>query len=211
MRLEYQPTLNDYIAARDADSKARGEYGSKPYILWIISISCTILALNYLYSFLTSGFLMSLIFFCGFAIFCFFGVIMAPPVFLKLRNWLISVDFQKDENLHGYLVVDVDDTKIIVNSENIITEIKWQQFEYFIESPDVFNLYLSKKRFFFIATRLFLDDAALNQFKNIVTEKINKNKPFFEPIKATNRMNSRFVVLSLSAWALLMSVTALFK
>jgi peptidoglycan biosynthesis protein MviN/MurJ (putative lipid II flippase) len=129
MRLEYQPTLNDYIAAMNADLKARGHYFSNSYISWIISICFIILALNYLYMFLIDGFLLWLL----------LGVVMSPPVLKILFHWLLSFNFKRDKLLHGHSIIDINETQIIFQSGNTTTELQWQEFEHFIESTESFK------------------------------------------------------------------------
>lgn len=174
MRLEYRLTLNDYLAAMEADGKVRNPWLFKSSLLWCATICGIISAL------------ISMFFDITFSIYMFLGAIfISPPIFKRFYRWQLSGHFKNDPRLNECLTVDLDENTIKFASDNSISKIKWEGFYHFIEADNVFNFYTSKITYHIIPKRAFINSEKLDIFRNIVVKKINNDCQFFSSANIT--------------------------
>ena len=176
MRLEYRLTLNEYLAAMEADCKARNPgvlNSSWSTTVFFIIAGSIILFLSIIFGSITFANIV-LPFFMFLA-----AILTNPPISKKLYRWQISGHYKNDPRMHQCLTIDLDENTIQYTSVDATTQYQWKGVDYFIEANDVFNLYVSKKFFFTIPKRVFSNSEQLDSFRNIVIEKINNDPNFF--------------------------------
>jgi len=204
MRLEYRLTLNEYLAAMEADGKARNPwlFSSCTTILWCITIFLIIIALIFgFFSIIFDYIDFSSI---TFSILMFLGAIfISPPILKRFYRWQISGYYKDTVRLHECLTVDLNENTIQFTSEDSKTKIKWEGLDYFIEADDVFNLYISKITYHIIPKRAFSNNEQLDRFRNIVIEKINNEHSFFSSAITIKRKYFYIALLSIVAFSTL--------
>lgn len=183
MKLEYQITFNECLAAYKANLKFKNFIFFSPLFRWGLSIFLICLSLT------------SIFWFDYFAIELILpAVIICPFVSGRIGRLLVRFKWNENKHLNSIVTVDIDSEKIKFTSVNSIVETKWDVFLCFIEHSNLFLIYQNSIIYIIVPKRAFADKEELDSFRNILIDKVNSN-PNRKKIIASNKRRKIYHVV----------------
>lgn len=162
MKLEYRLTLNDYLEA------AQVTYNSWRFFkfaLWGSSIFIVISAIfeiirrpyhlpNYLYLII--------------------GICGIPCIQFSMRRGVIDTWKNPSNMMQEPITMDITEEMLGVKTSSVQAQIKWQIYTHFVETPNLFIVYLSSRVYYIFPKRAFSSEEQLS-FRELLIRKVRKS------------------------------------
>lgn len=107
-------------------------------------------------------------------LFIFSGVIQFYSP--RISAWMITRRYFANPELAGNITIEADKTELKSTSRAGDGALKWEEFTRWLESNEAFLLILYKGNFLIIPKKAFADEARINEFRDLIKEKIVRRK-----------------------------------
>jgi hypothetical protein len=170
MNLEYRLTLQDYLEANQAHIKSQKLLY---FTYWsFAALAILLLALNVTVFFLSGGWSpFDLIFTC---LIIAFAIYFNPELLIGQRYALKKV-WQSQPSIREPMTLEITEEALTFHSPMFQAVNYWKAYPNFVETKNLFILYLSKQSFNLIPKRAFSSTEQIQEFRELLPRKIVKN------------------------------------
>ena len=90
--------------------------------------------------------------------------------------WLPRTIYKRSSTFLEKINMDLQDRGILLQTSRGVAEWAYNRFQYYIESPSFFHLYITDKSFFLIPKDACVEETDTVEVRNLLTEKIGRKK-----------------------------------
>lgn len=165
MLIEYRLQFEEYVEAVQAHCRS-----SNQLVRWILGVGMILYGLG-LYIFVLVGLraiIVGILFLLIGLLTIVFG--FPPSKFFLKHQW------KKIPDLHDIVSFDFNLEEITWKNTHSQGTTNWSVYKKYIESKNLFLLYQQTNLFVIIPKKAFVDEEQLNQFREILQEKVVKNR-----------------------------------
>lgn len=90
--------------------------------------------------------------------------------------WLPRTIYKRSATFQDTIDMDFQDRGIILQTSRGVAEWAYNRFQYFIESPNFFHLYINDKSFFIVPKDACVEKTDTVEVRKLLTEKIGRKK-----------------------------------
>jgi YcxB-like protein len=101
------------------------------------------------------------------------GVIEIQKFFYRRR---LAAAWRDESHMSQSAVADIDDAGITFQEPHSTTNHPWETFRQVKEAKQSFLMFVSNRRFYIVPKRALISSGELEMFRQIITEKIPKNR-----------------------------------
>ncbi|MEO7310168.1 MAG: YcxB family protein [Chitinophagaceae bacterium] len=90
--------------------------------------------------------------------------------------WLPRTIYKRSATFRDTIDLDFQDRGILLQTSRGVAEWAYNKFQYFIESPNFFHLYITDKSFFLVPKDACIGETDTMEVRKLLTEKIGRKK-----------------------------------
>ncbi len=90
--------------------------------------------------------------------------------------WLPRTIYKRSSTFQENIEMDLQDKGIFLKTSRGVAEWAYNRFQYYIESPNFFHLYINDKSFFIIPKEACVEETDTVEVRKLLTEKIGRKK-----------------------------------